>query len=58
MDIGFMLVSDKKFGFYAKNQRNLSFFSTFRWFLTELLGKIYQNNRTISIKIRALCRNM
>jgi hypothetical protein len=58
MDIGFMLVSDKKFGFYAKNQRNLSFFSTFRWFLTELSGEIYQNNRTISLKTRALCLSM
>jgi hypothetical protein len=56
MDIGFVLVVDKKFGFSVINQRNLSCFSGFRWFLTELLGKIYQNNRTISIKIRALCR--
>jgi hypothetical protein len=29
MDIGFMLVSDKKFGFYAKNQRNPVFFRDF-----------------------------
>lgn len=34
MDIGFVLVVDKKFGFSVKNQRNLSFFPTFRWFLT------------------------
>jgi hypothetical protein len=41
MDIGFMLVSDKKFGLYGKNQRNPVFFSGFRWFLTEILGEIY-----------------
>ena len=34
MDIGFVLVADKKFGLYGKNQRNLSCFSGFRWFLT------------------------
>ena len=48
MDIGFMLVSDKKFGFYAKNQRNLSFFSTFRWFLTGTFGRNLLKNRLIS----------
>ena len=26
MDIGFVLVADKKFGFSVRNQRNLSFF--------------------------------
>ena len=58
MDIGFVLVADKKFGFSVRNQRNLSFFSGFRWFMTELSGKIYQNNRTISLKTRALCLSM
>jgi len=29
-----MLVADKKFGLYGKNQRNLSYFSGFRWFMT------------------------
>jgi hypothetical protein len=41
MDIGFGLVADKKFGFSVRNQRNLSFFSGFRWFMTELSGEIY-----------------
>ena len=31
----FVSVSDKKDSFYVRNQRNLSFFSGFRWFLTE-----------------------
>lgn len=26
MDIGFVLVADKKFGLYGQNQRNVSFF--------------------------------
>ena len=34
MDIGFVSMADKKSGFYAKYQRNLSCFSGFRWFLT------------------------
>ena len=34
MDTGFVLVVDKKFGFSVRNQRNLSYFSGFRWFLT------------------------
>lgn len=32
----FVLVADKKFVFPVKNQRNLSFFSGFRWFLKDL----------------------
>jgi len=42
--MGFVLVADKKFGFSVRNQRNLSFFSTFRWFLTGNAGYFFSLN--------------
>lgn len=44
MDIGFVLVADKKFGLYGKNQRNLSCFSGFRWFLTGNAGYFFSQS--------------
>jgi len=44
MDIGFVLVVDKKFGFSVRNQRNLSCFSGFRWFLTGNAGYFFSQS--------------
>ncbi len=55
--MGFVSVADKKFGFLSEINE-IYLFSIFRWVLTKLSGEIYQNNRTISLKTRALCLSM
>ena len=53
-----MLISDKKIGLYGKNQRNLSFFSTFRWFLTGNDENLYSSTSAKRpLAVISLCIN-
>ena len=54
----FVLVADKKDSFYVKNQRNLSFFSGFRWFLTGNDENLYSSTSAKRpLAVISLCIN-
>ena len=54
----FMSIVDKKFGFSVRNQRNLSFFSTFRWFLAENDENLYSSTSAKRpLAVISLCIN-